>query len=495
MRDRRLPWRALATRQTLMALMALMPLMALTVATGCVTPLKQPAREVKTDVPANFGAAPESGPTGPSLATQAQWDTFFADPHLKGLIELALKGNQELDIRLQEVLIAQAEVGAAQGEYRPRLEGVVGAGVEKVGEHTSQGVSDESHGVAAHLPDFRFGLRASWEIDAWGRMRDAAKAANHRYLSSIEARNFVMTEVIAEIARAYWDLVALDEQRLLLEQNIELQRSALEMVKAKKAAARGNELEVQRFQAEVLKSQGRIFEVERQRAIVENRINFLIGRFPQPITRDSKAFQQPVPAVARTGLPAALLDNRPDVRAAGHLLEAAKLDTRAAKARFYPSLSIEAEVGYQAFNATHLVSTPESVAYGLFGNLVAPLLNRAGIEADYQAANARQMQAVLTYEQALLRAFTEVANELATLKNLDRRFERVTQQVAVLEQAIEMSTVLFRSAEADYLEVLLTQREALEAKLELLETKKEQRHALVEVFKALGGGWRKKEAP
>ena len=467
---------------------------------GCGAPQlgAKAAREADTTLPEAFATPTQSegaASAGPSVATQQTWDAYFADPHLKALIEQALTNNQELNMRLQEIIIARAEVGAAQGEYKPRVEGVVGAGIEKVGHHTPQGVSDEAHGVAEHLPDFNVGLRASWEIDAWGKLRDAAKAANHRYLNSVEARNFVITEMIAEIANSYWDLVAVDKTREILEQNIELQQSALKLVTAKKAAGRGNQLEVQRFEAEVLKSQGRIFEVEQARVRAENRINFLVGRFPQKVARTDEAFMTPPPAVAQTGLPAALLDNRPDVRAAAHLLEAAKLDTQVAKARFYPSLSIDAEVGYQSFNATHLLATPQSLAYNLAGNLVAPLLNRAGIEAGYQAANAKQMQAVYAYEQALLRAFTEVVNELAAIKNLDQRADRISKQAATLQDAIEMSTVLFESAEADYLEVLLTRRDALEAQVELIETKKQHRQALVDVYKALGGGWRTQADP
>ena len=455
---------------------------------GCVTPLgANKARKADDTLPQTFGPPVAAGP---SVAAQQQWDAFFSDPDLKALIETALTNNQELNIRLQEVIIARAEVGAAQGEYLPRLDAVAGAGIEKVGEKTSLGVSDGRHGVAEHLPDFKIGLRASWEIDAWGKLRDAAKAANYRYLTSIEARNFVVTEVVAEIADAYWDLVALDRQLGILNQNITLQRSALELNIAKKAAARGTQLEVQRFEAEVLKSQGRIFEVEQHRVLVENRINFLVGRFPQTVSRTPTVFDAPVPAIATTGLPAELLDNRPDVRAAASALKAAQLDTRVARARFYPSLSIDAEVGYQSFNARHLLSTPQSVAYNLAGNLVAPLLNRAGIQADYEASNARQMQAVFTYERALLRAFTDVANELATMKYLARRVDRIEKQSATLQAAIEMATVLFESAEADYLEVLLTQRESLEAQIELVEAKKAQRQAVVGVFKALGGGWR-----
>ncbi len=224
--------------------------------------------------------------------------------------------------------------------------------------------------------------------------------------------------------------------------------------------------------------------------MVENRINVLMGRYPQRVARNDETFMAPVPDVVATGVPADLLENRPDVRAAKNALDAAKLDTKVVKARFYPSLSIEAGVGYESFNARHLVATPQSLAYDLAGNLVAPLLNRGGIEADYRAANARQIQAVCEYERTLLRAFTDVANQLATLENLTQRYEQLSEQAAALENAIEISDVLYRSARADYMEVLMTRRDFLDAQMELIETKKRQWQALVDIYQALGGGWR-----
>lgn len=457
---------------------------------GCARYLgNNKAREANKEVPASFGSHGRGG--GPSVATQQQWNEFFPDADLRSLIEEALKNNQELNMRLQEIVIAKAEVAGARSDYLPRLDAGVGAGIEKRGRYTSQGVSDEANGVPEHLPDLRFGLGASWEIDVWGKLRNAKKAANYRYLASIEARNFVVTEIIAEIADSYWDLVALDKEVEILEGNIEIQRNALEIVKLKKAAARGTQLEVQRFQAEVLKNQGLIAELEKERILVENRINFLVGRYPQHVQREDDTFMAEAPDVVDTGIPSDLLENRPDVRAAENRLEAATLDTKVAKARFYPALSIEAGVGYESFNARHLIDTPQSLAYNLAGNLVAPLLNRGAIKADYQAANARQFQAVYNYERTLLGAFTDVVNQLATLETLKQRYERLHEQVGALEDAIEVSNTLYRSAHADYMEVLLTRRDYLEAQVELIETKKEQWKALVDIYQALGGGWRK----
>ncbi|WP_219906883.1 TolC family protein [Enhygromyxa salina] len=470
---------------------ALVATAAVLLSGGCARMLgDNVAREAERDVPDGWSSSAAAASAETSSAAQRQWDELFNDPDLRALIEEALDNNQELDIHLQEIIIAQTEAGARRGEYLPRLDGVVGGGVEKVGRYTSQGAADEANGVAENLPDLHFGLTASWEIDVWGKLRNAKKSADKRYLASIEARNFILTQVIAEIADSYYELLALDNQLELLDRYLEIQQDALEIARLKKETARATELEVQRFEAEVLKIQSLRYAILQLQIETENRINFLVGRFPRSVARDASKFQQTQPPAVDAGLPAELFDNRPDVREAQLLLEAAELDVKSAKARFFPSLSIDAELGYQSFNASHLIDTPASLAYGLAGNLVAPLLNFAGIKADYQAANARQMQAVLVFERTLLQAYTEVVTYLAKIDNLNQQFMRLREQVDKLEQAIETSDILYRSAHADYMEVLLTRRDALDAELELIETRLAQMQAVVGIYRALGGGWR-----
>lgn len=466
-------------------------LVAVLGASGCASRIlgDNEAREPNTELPPDFGAL--AGASGPSVATQQTWDVFFSDPNLRSLIDEAIHNNQDLNIQLQEIIITQNEIAAARGEYIPRVEAGVGAGIEKVGGQTSQGVSDEAHGVPEHLPDFRFGFRASWEADVWGRLRNARKAANLRYEATLAERNFILTEIVAEIAKEYYELVALDRRLEILDKNIGLQQDALEVVKAKKEAARATELGVKRLEAEVLKNQGARFDLQQQQVVVENRINFLVGRFPQHVQRSSETFDAVQPNTIATGLPSELLANRPDVKAAELQLEAAKLDTKVAKARFYPALSLDAEVGYESFNLRHIVQTPQSLAYNLAGNLTAPLLNRAAIKADYRTANARQVQAVYAYERALLMGYTDVYNELSGIDKLSNEYDRLAQQVEALQHAIEISNVLYRSAHADYYEVLMTRRDALDAEMELVETKLMQLHALVAIYQALGGGWRR----
>ena len=298
-----------------------------------------------------------------------------------------------------------------------------------------------------------------------------------------------MTQLVAEIARTYSELCALDLQLEVLNRNLKLQADGLEVVKSEKQAARVTELAVLRFSAELLKNTSRIYDLEQERVQAENRLNFLVGRFPQPVTRDAQAMLAPLPEVIETGLPSQLLENRPDVKQAELELEASKLNVKVAWASFFPALSLDAALGYNSFNIVHLVTTPESLLYNLAGNLTAPLLNRTAIEAQYRSANARQLQAVFSYERTLLQAFTEVANLLVTYENVKKRYELESRQVETLKQSVEVSNVLFQSARADYMEVLLTRRDSLDAELELIETKRRLLHAMVNLYQSLGGGW------
>ncbi|MFT3921789.1 MAG: TolC family protein [Myxococcales bacterium] len=461
--------------------------------TSCAPSLESnPPRDASKAVPNTFAGAQVSSAaaSGAPNAAQKTWNEFFDDPDLQSLIAAALKNNQELNIRLQEIMIAKAEVLGRTGEYLPHVDAQVGAGIERVGEHTRFGVLDSKNGVPQHLQGYGFGFRASWEVDIWKKLRNAAKAANLRYLATVEGRNFMITQLVAEVAASYYELMALDNQLDVLKSNIEIQQHALEMVKFQKEAARATELAVQRFEAEVLKNQSRQYKLEQERIEAENRINFLLARPPQPVKRNSEKFNQPLPEVVGAGIPSELLDNRPDVRAAELELEASKLDVKSAKASFYPSLKLDAGVGYESFNIKHLVATPASIAYNIAGNLVAPLLNRRGIKAQYYAANAQQLQAVFHYEQTVLKAFTEVVNTLARADNLKKGYDLQSQQVDKLVQSIEISTILFQSARADYMEVLLTRRDSLEAQMELIETKNRQLQAIVSIYQSLGGGWK-----
>lgn len=285
-------------------------------------------------------------------------------------------------------------------------------------------------------------------------------------------------------------MLALDNQLAIVKQNIEIQNNAFEIVKYQKDAARVTELAVRRFQAQVLNTTSLQYGIQQNIVEVENRINFLVGRFPQQIDRNPNAFEDLIPKSIQAGIPSQLLANRPDIRQAELELAASKIDIQVAKADFYPSLAITAGVGFNAFNPRYIFTSPESLIYSLAGELVAPLINRNAIKARYLMANAKQIQAIYNYEQTILNAYIEVANQLSNISNLEHTYTLKSQEVDALTQSVDISNELFNSARADYMEVLLTQRDALESRFDLIETKMKQMHAKVDIYQALGGGWK-----
>ena len=251
-----------------------------------------------------------------------KWASFFPDKNLHELIAIALKNNQELEMTLQEIEIARSDIRVKKGMLLPTVAGVASAGVDKVGRYTSSGAGDAStemtpgKEVPENLQNYLLGLHATWEVDIWKKMRNAKKAALTRYLATVEGKNFVVTNLVAEIANSYYELEALDNQLDIIQQTIILQKNALEIVKVQKDAARVTQLGVKKFEAEVLNSQSREFEILQKIKETENEINFLLGRYPQAIIRDKASFISQVPKQIQSGIPSQLLANRPDIQQA-----------------------------------------------------------------------------------------------------------------------------------------------------------------------------------
>jgi len=444
-----------------------------------------------TSVPGRYNREGGDSTNGAALS----WRDYFADKHLVSLIDTALVNNQELQITLQEIEIARNDIRFRHGQLLPSVGAKIGVGVEKVGRYTSQGAGDASteimpgKAVPDPLMDYGAVMYANWEVDIWKKLHNAKKAAVARYLSTVEGKNFVLTNLIAEVANSYYELLALDNQLAIVRQNISLQKNALDILKVQKEAARATELAVQKFQAEVLNSQALEFEIRQRITETENKLNFLLGRYPQEIPRDTGSFLTMRPSVVSVGIPSQLLVNRPDIKKAEFELAAAKLDVKVARAEFYPAFDISAALGFQAFKPSYLVKFPESILYSLAGDLAGPLINRNAIKAEFKNANARQLQAMYDYERTILNAYLEVSTALSSIKNLEKQYSLKSEEVAALTRSIDISNDLFSAARADYLEVLLTQRDVLESKLELVETKMQQFKAATNIYRDLGGGW------
>ncbi len=455
---------------------------------GCKL-FKEPLKVENKSVPKSFNTSSDTFNTA-----KIKWRNYFTDSNLVMLIDTALRNNQELNITMQEIQVARNEIRARKGEYLPFVNITAGGGVEKVGEYTRNGAVEKNLEVKPGkkfpepLGDIMLGAAFSWELDIWKKLRNAKNAAVSRYLASVEGKNFMVTNLISEIANSYYELMSLDNQLEIIQRNIDIQEDALHIVKQQKDAAKVTQLAVNRFEAQLLNTKNMQYAIQQQIVETENRINFLTGRFPQPIVRNSAAFYNTVFDSISAGIPSQLLENRPDIRQAEQELAAAKLDIKVAKASFFPSIRISASTGFQAFNPA-VWFRPESLLYGVLGDIFAPLINRNALVAAYKTARAKQVQAVYKYEQSILNAYTEVLNQLSGIEKYSNSFETKSNQVEILTHSVSISENLFKSARADYVEVLLTQREALESKMELIEIKKKQLNAEINIYKALGGGW------
>lgn len=462
---------------------------------GCKAPMATVIKdEVKENVPQNFNQEEQADANANSGTTP--WRQFFTDPNLVALIETSLKNNQELMITLQDIEIARSGVLAKKGRLTPTVSAGIGAGVRKAGRYTSEGAGDATTDIepGREIPDplgnFEGGLTANWEIDIWKKLRTEKESAVAHYLSTVEGKNFVLSNLIEEVADNYYELLALDNQLDIIQQYIKLQQRALEISKIQKEAAAATELAVKKFEAELAKSKATEYTIRQEITEKENQINALCGRYPQPIVRSKESFMSTIPQTVYTGIPSQLLANRPDIKQAELELKASKLDVEAARKEFYPSLEISATLGLEAFKPSYLVKLPESMAAGLAGELAGPLINKSAIKANFQTADARQIQALYEYDKTILNAYLDVANLMSKIKNIDQYYQLKSQETKSLEQSIDIANQLFRNSRADYLEVLLNQRDALDAKMELVEAKQKQLSTVVDIYKSLGGGWK-----
>jgi outer membrane protein, multidrug efflux system len=427
-------------------------------------------------------------------AASINWRQFFSDPDLVFLIETALANNQEFNIAIQDIEIASQEVKAKQAAYLPKVDMGVGASYIRPSENTPEGVLDKiiERNFYRH-PDFNLNLgpSLSWEVDIWKKLRNAKEAARLRMVAQYEYRNFLISRLVTEIALNYYELMALDTSLKILDANISIQEAAFLKMQELKRYAKANQLGVNRFEAQLNKTKSQRSETSQSIVEKENRLKYLSGIYDErPIARHSDQLMTMPVHELQTGVPAQLLQNRPDIRRAEAAVKAAKLDLKSVKAELYPDLTIQAGTGYSGFSPALLFRSPQSLLWNATGNFTTPLINRKAIIARIKTADAYQTQTVFTYEQTLLEAYTDVLNQESSIRKMQQAFDTKKREVVLLEESIATANSLFKYAKATYIEVLLVQEEKLNAEKELVEVKLNLVGSKVNLYRALGGGWR-----
>ncbi|AHM60368.1 NodT family RND efflux system outer membrane lipoprotein [Flammeovirgaceae bacterium 311] len=430
-----------------------------------------------------------TGSADTSSVGDIPWNSFFQDPHLVDLIETSLANNLDLLIAVQRVEMAQAEFQLRRGALLPSVQGRVTANIGNLNNRmVGNTVPDRT--IQNLNQNYFVGFQSAWEADVWGRLRNMRKAAYLRYLASHKGRQLVRTSLIAEVSRLYYELLTLDNELQIVQKNIELQETAVEVIKIQKMAGRATELAVQQFTAQWLGTRALESEIRQNITETENNLNLLLGRYTGQLPRGASILEQPMPEDIRAGVPSGMLLRRPDIREAELELTAAKADIEAARAAFLPSFIISPYAGLNAGSAGLLFQTPESIAIGALASMVAPIFNRRQIRADYSRTVAQGMESVYNYQQTILEGYQEVLTDLARIRNYRDMYELKEQEVAVLQSAVSTANDLYTTGYASYLEVITAQRRVLEAELELANTRKEIFLSVIELYRALGGGWK-----
>lgn len=436
-----------------------------------------------------------------SAAVLPPWQSVFADSGLRTLIDTAIVRNFDVRMAYSKIEAARAAMRLHRGIRLPELQAGVYGGVRRFGDYTMDGVGNYDTRFSPNindkqmipqnpLPDYYIGFQSSWEIDLWGKLKNRKKAAADRFIASRYGKDLMLTGLIAEVATAYYELLALEKEAGILKENIVLQQSAMDLVKAQKEAAMANQLAVEMLHAQLLSSKAAETEVQLRILDGRRRLSFLCGTYPDRLPLDSvKDLDKPL-LLSGTGLPSALLANRPDIRQAEHELRASKADLKSARLAFYPGLNINPAFGLQSFKAVLLLEMPASIALNAIGGLSAPLLNRRKIKSELIAAGAEHSRAYIQYEKTVVNSFMEVFMALSTISSIQTRLELKQEEVSILRQSVQTSGELFRAGRAGYLDIILAQKNALESQKELNNCLKQRNLAMVELYRSLGGGWK-----
>jgi multidrug efflux system outer membrane protein len=430
--------------------------------------------------PAYYGA--EQAAEARSLADVPWWEVF-QDPVLEGLVDEALRNGFDARLAAARVEEARALYGVAKGDLLPGI-GYQG-GFER--ERRDQ-VLDPKQTI---LTSWTAKVGFQWELDLWGRIRRQTEAARAQYLATEEARRGVLLSLISDVAIAYFELRELDAELAIAQRTTAAFQDTYDLFDRRLQGGAASALETKRAEASLGQVAAQIPEIERAIVAKENQINLLLGRSPRTIPREGPL--APTPPDVPPGLPASLLERRPDVRQAEDQLVAANAGIGAAKANFFPSLTLTGFFGNVSPELGELFSKGKTWNFdaGLFG----PIFQAGRIKKNYEAAKARYDAARVEYEAAVTRALSEVSGALVDRTKLVETERQRARTVNAYQEAVRLANLRYTSGLSAYFEVLDAQQQLFPAEISLAQTHRDQLVAVVSLYKALGGGWQARRAP
>jgi len=418
-----------------------------------------------------------------SLADLPWWEVF-QDIILKNLLTEALGSNYDVKIAAARVQEARAQVGVARSEYFPAIDYNVGAQRTRF-----SGAVLGLQGAAPTTNNLYYGfLSASWEIDIWGRIRRSNEQARASLLGTEEARRGVWLTLVSDLAQAYFELLALDVRLQIARNSTDAYQSTYNVFQDRLQVGAASKLETSRAEGALGAAEASIPQLESDIVAKENQISILLGRSPAPIPRGMPMYEQAVVPTVPAGLPAALLERRPDLRQAEQKLVGANANIGVAKAAFFPQLSLTALFGRASPEVSALTGGTATI-WAVAGMLSGPIFEGGRNLSNYRVSKAQWEQVKLQYEQAVLTALREVSDALTALGKLSEAETGQERSVKALEQAVGFATDRYRHGFASYFEVLEAQQQLYPAQNTLAQIRRDRLLAHVQLYKALGGGW------
>jgi len=436
--------------------------------------------------PASFRGATNDLSTN-SLADLPWWGVF-KDPVLQDLIQVALTNNYDLRITLTRVDQARA----LQTQVRSQLLPQVGyAGEANRGKNEYLGLPVPNGGQT--MNSFLAGFGAVWEIDLWGRVRRMNEAARANFMATQEGRRAVMISLVSGVAEAYLQLLELDEQFAIAQRTRDSYERTLKLFSDQHAGGLASKLEVSRAELALRTVTATVPEIERQIALNENAINTLLGRNPGPVPRTSTLLAQQMPVEIPVGLPSSLLERRPDVRAAEQQVRVANAEIGVAIGDFFPRIGLTAFYGGTSTDLDNLLKSEANI-WSAAATAAGPVFTGGRLTGRYRQTKAGWEEARLHYQQTALTAFREVSDALISHRRFEEERAEQTQAVGAGREAVELATTRYKEGKASYYEVLEAQQQLFPAENTLSRIEVARRLAVVQLYKALGGGWENMEA-
>jgi outer membrane protein, multidrug efflux system len=443
---------------------------------------KRPAVNAPTDF---HGAT-----TGVSTNSFADlpWWSVFKDPALQDLIQIALTNNYDLRITLTRVDQARAIQAQAKSQFLPQ----VGYGAEaNRGRNEFLGTPTPNGGRTGN--SYVGGFETLWEIDLWGRVRRMNEAARANLMATQEGRRAVMISVVSGVARAYFELLELDEQLVIAHRTKDSYERTLKLFSDQHAGGLASKLEVSRAELALRTVTATVPEIERQIALKENEINTLLGRNPGPIARTSTLLAQEMPVEIPVGLPSTLLERRPDVRATEQQVRAANAEIGVAIGDFFPRIGLTTIYGGTSTDLDKLLKSEANI-WSAAATAAGPVFTGGRLTGRYRQSKGAFEQARLSYQQTALSAFREVSDALISHSRYDEERVEQSQAVGAGREAVELATVRYKEGKASYYEVLEAQQQLFPAENTLSRIEAARRLAIIQLYKALGGGWSLKDS-